>query len=57
MVDITSLRAEIARKGKPRDEINTLIPVDIMIDHSVQVDYFGTEYSYATNLMDEMEKH
>ena len=51
------MRAEIARKEKKPDEINPLIPVDLMIDHSVQVDYFGTEYSYATIAMDEMEKH
>jgi aconitate hydratase len=43
VVDIASLRAEIARKGKNPDEINPLIPVDLVIDHSVQVDYFGTE--------------
>ena len=57
MVKITSLGAEIARKGKNPDKINPLIPVVLMIDHSVQVDYFETEYSYATIAMDEMEKH
>ena len=49
VVDIASLRAEIARKGKNPDEINPLIPVDLIIDHSVQVDYFGTEYAYGRN--------
>ncbi len=53
VVDIASLRAEIARKGKNPDEINPLIPVDLIIDHSVQVDYFGTEYSYARNMDEE----
>src|SRR5689334_6878057 len=47
VVDIASLRAEIARKGKSPDEINPLIPVDLIIDHSVQGDYFGTQYAYA----------
>ncbi|MFW5758141.1 MAG: aconitase family protein, partial [Bacteroidota bacterium] len=46
VVDIASLRAEVARKGKNADAINPLVPVDLVIDHSVQVDYFGTEYSY-----------
>jgi len=53
VVDIASLRAEVARKGKNPDEINPLIPVDLVIDHSVQVDYFGTEYSYARNMEEE----
>ncbi|MCO5949336.1 aconitate hydratase AcnA [Mucilaginibacter flavidus] len=56
VVDIASLRAEIARKGKNPDEINPLIPVDLIIDHSVQVDYFGTEYAYSRN-MEEEYKH
>ena len=43
VVDIASLRAEVARKGKNPDEINPLIPVDLVIDHSVHVYYFGTE--------------
>ena len=50
VVDIASLRAELARKGKNPDEINPLIPVDLIIDHSVQVDYFGTEYAYSRNM-------
>jgi aconitate hydratase len=45
VVDIASLRAEAARKGKDPDKINPLIPVDLVIDHSVQVDYFGTNYA------------
>ena len=53
VVDIASLRAEVARKGKNPDEINPLIPVDLIIDHSVQVDYFGTEYSYTRNMDEE----
>ncbi len=57
VVDIASLRAEIARKGKNPDEINPLIPVDLIIDHSVQVDYFGTEYSYARNMDEEYKRN
>src|SRR5690554_7864524 len=38
VVDIASLRAEATRKGKDPDKINPLIPVDLVIDHSVQVD-------------------
>jgi len=57
VVDIASLRAEVARKGKNPDEINPLIPVDLVIDHSVQVDYFGTEYSYARNMEEEYKRN
>lgn len=57
VVDIASLRAEVARRGKNPDEINPLIPVDLVIDHSVQVDYFGTEYSYARNMEEEYKRN
>ncbi len=50
VVDIASLRAEMARKGKDPDKIIPLIPVDLVIDHSVQVDYFGTKNSYQQNV-------
>ncbi len=57
VVDIASLRAEIARKGKNPDEINPLIPVDLIIDHSVQVDYFGTQYAYDRNMEEEYKRN
>jgi aconitate hydratase len=57
VVDIASLRAEIARKGKNPDEINPLIPVDLIIDHSVQVDYFGTDYAYKRNMDEEYKRN
>src|SRR5699024_9220480 len=43
VVDITSLRSEAIRQGLDGENINPAIPVDLIIDHSVQVDYFGTE--------------
>ncbi len=57
VVDIASLRAEVARKGRNPDEMNPLIPVDLVIDHSVQVDYFGTEYSYDKNMQEEYKRN
>ncbi|MCW3094294.1 MAG: aconitate hydratase 1 [Ferruginibacter sp.] len=57
VVDIASLRAEIARKGKNPNEINPLIPVDLVIDHSVQVDYFGTRYAYSRNMNEEYKRN
>ncbi|ERM83397.1 aconitate hydratase [Rhodonellum psychrophilum GCM71 = DSM 17998] len=57
VVDIASLRAEAVRKGKNPNNINPLIPVDLVIDHSVQVDYFGTNYSYQKNVDLEYERN
>lgn len=57
VVDIASLRDEMARKGKDPEKINPLIPVDLVVDHSVQVDYFGTEYAYEKNVEKEYERN
>ncbi len=57
VVDIASLRAEAVRKGKDPKKINPLIPVDLVVDHSVQVDYFGTNYSYKRNVDVEYERN
>lgn len=57
VVDIASLRAEAARKGKNPEEINPLIPVDLVIDHSVQVDFFGTGYAYERNIEEEYKRN
>lgn len=57
VVDIASLRAEVARKGKNPEAINPLIPVDLVIDHSVQVDYFGTKYALKRNMEEEYARN
>jgi aconitate hydratase len=57
IVDIASLRAEMSRKGKDPSRINPLIPVDLIIDHSVQVDYFGNGDAYARNVDKEYERN
>ena len=57
VVDIAALRAEVARKGKDPESINPLIPVDLVIDHSVQVDFFGTQYSYSRNIDEEYRRN
>ncbi len=50
VVDLASLRAEYARKHCPPLDINPLIPTDLIIDHSVQVEYFGTLYAFQKNV-------
>jgi aconitate hydratase len=57
IVDIAAFRSEIARKGKDPKTINPLIPVDLVIDHSVQVDYFGTEFSFKRNMDEEYHRN
>ncbi|MFN4300197.1 MAG: aconitate hydratase AcnA [Thermaurantimonas sp.] len=57
VVDIASIRDEVARRGKSPDTINPLIPVDLVIDHSVIVDYFGTSYAYKKNVEVEYERN
>ena len=50
VVDVASIRSEVIRKGKDGSKINPAIPVDLVIDHSVQVDFYGTTYAYARNV-------
>src|SRR5690554_5277036 len=57
VVDIASLRAEATRKGKDATKINPLIPVDLVIDHSVQVDYFAAQYAFERNIEREYERN
>ncbi|MBS1557242.1 MAG: aconitate hydratase AcnA [Bacteroidetes bacterium] len=57
VVDMASLRAEFVRHGKDGQKINPAIPVDLVIDHSVQVDYYGTDYSFDKNVELEFERN
>lgn len=57
VVDIASLRAEYVRQGRDGQDINPSVPVDLIIDHSVQVDYFGTDYSYEKNVDMEYQRN
>ena len=57
IVDIASLRAEMTRKGKDPSRINPLIPVDLIIDHSVQVDYYASDSAYDRNVEKEYERN
>lgn len=50
VVDIASIRAEVARKGGDTSKTNPVVPSDMVIDHSVMVEYFGTMMSYQKNV-------
>jgi len=53
VVDLAAMRSAVARLGGDPKKINPLVPVDLVIDHSVQVDFFAT--SDALNRNTEME--
>lgn len=57
VVDIASIRAEVARKGKDTSKTNPVVPADMVIDHSVVVDHFGTPDAYQKNVDLEYERN
>ncbi|ASO06495.1 aconitate hydratase AcnA [Arenibacter algicola] len=57
VVDIAAIRSEAIRKGKDGAKINPKVPVDLVIDHSVQVDFFGTDYAYKKNVEFEYKRN
>ncbi|MDS0296816.1 aconitate hydratase AcnA [Halogeometricum luteum] len=57
VVDLAALRAAVDRKGKDPAIVEPEIPIDLVIDHSVQVDYFGSEDAYEKNVELEYERN
>ena len=55
VVDLAAMRAAVARLGGDPRKINPLVPVDLVIDHSIQVDFFATADALTRNT--EMEFH
>lgn len=49
VVDLSALRDAVAHAGKDPSLINPQIPVDLIIDHSVQIDYYGSEDAAQKN--------
>src|SRR6202165_4491527 len=56
-VDLAAMRAAVQRAGKDPAQIEPLIPVDLIIDHSVQADFFGAKDVYERNLEREYERN
>ena len=50
VVDLAAMRAAVARLGGDVTRINPLVPADLVIDHSVQIDRFGTLLAYDRNV-------
>ena len=49
VVDLAAMRSAVKRLGGDPERINPLLPVDLVIDHSVQVDFFGAQSALQKN--------
>ncbi len=57
VVDLAAMRAAMQRLGGDPAKINPLVPVDLVIDHSVQVDFFGNPAALERNAEIEFERN
>ncbi len=57
VVDLATMRTAVAKLGGDPSKINPLVPVDLVIDHSVQVDRFGSTLAFNFNVAQEYERN
>ncbi|MCJ7630428.1 MAG: aconitate hydratase AcnA, partial [Longimicrobiales bacterium] len=57
VVDLASMRSALASMGGDPNRINPVVPADLVIDHSVQVDYYGTSDAFRLNVEKEFERN
>ncbi|MDH0080886.1 aconitate hydratase AcnA [Stutzerimonas stutzeri] len=57
VVDLAAMRDAVARAGGDPQKINPLTPVDLVIDHSVMVDRFGSDQAFEQNVEIEMQRN
>jgi len=57
VVDLAAMRDAMARLGGDPDRINPVVPCDLVIDHSVQVDHYGTAEAFLQNVALEFERN
>jgi aconitate hydratase len=57
VVDLAAMRDAMRELGGDPKKVNPVIPVDLIIDHSVQVDYYGTAYALPLNMKREFERN
>jgi len=57
LVDLAAMRAAVARLGKDPRRVEPLVPVDLVVDHSVQVDAWGTSGALARNMEMEFQRN
>ena len=57
VVDLAAMRDAMARMGGDPQKINPVVPCDLVIDHSVQVDHYGTAQAFRQNVALEFERN
>src|SRR5207244_6856159 len=57
LVDLAAMRSTVAGLGKNAKVVEPLVPVDLVVDHSVQVDYFGTSDALKKNMEIEFQRN
>ena len=57
VVDLAAMRDAVANMGGAASKINPLSPVDLVIDHSVMVDNYGTDHAFKDNVVLEMDRN
>jgi len=57
VVDLAAMRSVVNKLGGDPNKINPVVPVDLVIDHSVQVDYFRSEKAFTMNVEREYERN
>ena len=57
VVDLAAMRDAVKNLGGDPQKINPLVPVDLIVDHSVQVDYYGTPDALTQNVAKEYERN
>src|SRR5579875_763063 len=57
VADLAAMRSAMARMGGNPEQVNPLVPADLVIDHSVQVDMFGSSLAFARNVEREYERN
>ena len=57
VVDLAALRSAVARRGGDPGRVDPQVPVDLVVDHSVQVDAFGSAAAYERNIEHEYARN
>ncbi|EPD34775.1 aconitate hydratase 1 [Delftia acidovorans CCUG 274B] len=57
LADLAAMRSTAARLGKKPKSIEPLVPVDLVVDHSIMVDYFGTKKALDLNMKLEFQRN
>jgi aconitate hydratase len=57
VVDLAAMRSAMSRAGGDTARVDPLVPADLVVDHSVQVDVFGSAQAYSANIEREYERN